>query len=517
MRRLAGTLVHRIGKVTVVLGLGLVSATVHGQDAAGIAAGNAQPATPAGPATGSPAPAPVENPPAQVTPATTSPAAPVPSPLQDQLQDIDKRTRALEKNQELARASSGAAPGPIIEEDEGGFAITSPDRQYQIRFKGLLQFDGRRFLDDQTLANSDTFVVRKIRPILAGTVLGLTDFFFSPDFGNNTTAITDAFLDTHPRAWLRLRVGKFKQPYGLERLQADQDLTFIERALDQNLTPQREVGLELWGDIAGGIVRYEAGVFNGNPDYGINDIDSDHAKTFGGRLFFQPFNVESLRAFGRLGFGIAASTGNEKGSSALTSGAASNTWLGAFKTAGQQTIFSYLTNTTDLTQTVIAQGRHTRINPQLYYYNGPVGLLAEWVKEYQEVAKGTTTGGFIDTGAFNNSSGHVTVSFAIGGDVTFEGVKPHKSLDLANGGYGALEIGARYNWLDIDSAAFPTGADPTKSVSKAQGYGLALNWQLSRNLKASGNFEETFFTGGAARGADRNTEKVLIGRFQVAF
>ncbi len=195
---------------------------------------------------------------------------------QGRYDEIDQRTRALEKN----------AVGPIFQTDENGFAIISREGLYQIRWKGLLQVDGRAFLNDSTLANSDTFVARKIRPILAGTVLGLTDFYFAPDFGNNTQIVADAFLDTHPRPWLRLRFGKFKQPYGLERLQADQDLVFIERSLDQNLTPQREVGVQLWGDIAGGIVRYEVGLFNGTPDYGLQDIDNNKWKTWGGRIFF---------------------------------------------------------------------------------------------------------------------------------------------------------------------------------------------------------------------------------------
>jgi phosphate-selective porin OprO/OprP len=515
MRRFARVLVYKIGRITILLVLGLAPAIARAQETP-VGAGEALPPPSAAgaPATDGPAAPPVPPPTETVAP---PPARP---PWQDRLDEIDQRTRILERKRELALEAVPAPPAePIFQTDENGFSISSPDRQYQVRFKGLLQFDGRRFFDDQTLANSDTFVLRRIRPILAGTLLGLTDFYFSPDFGNNTTSIVDAFIDTHPRPWLRLRVGKFKAPWGLERLQADQDLPFIERALDQNLTPQREIGLQLWGDIAGGIVRYEAGVYNGNPDNGLNDIDSDHAKTFGGRIFVQPFNLDALRALGRLGVGFAASTGNEKGSSALTSGAASNTWLGSFKSAGQATIFTYITNTTDLTQTVIALGRHTRLNPQLYYYNGPFGLLAEWVREYQEVAKGTTTGGFIDTGAYNNSAGHVTASVAIGGDVTYEGVKPHHPLDLAAGTYGALEIGGRLNYLEVDNAAFTgsTGADLTKSVHKAEGFGLALNWQLSRNIKASGNYEQTYFTGGAAKDADRNTEKVAIGRFQISF
>ena len=84
---------------------------------------------------------------------------------------------------------------------------------------------------------------------------------------------------------------------------------FIERSLDQNLTPQREVGVQLWGDIAGGIVRYEVGLFNGTPDYGLQDIDNNKWKTWGGRIFIQPFNTPGLRYLGRLGVGIAGSTG----------------------------------------------------------------------------------------------------------------------------------------------------------------------------------------------------------------
>ncbi|HVT07407.1 MAG TPA: porin [Polyangia bacterium] len=438
--------------------------------------------------------------PPQPPPPVAPTAVPAVAPWQGRYDEIEQRTRALERN----------ALGPIFQTDENGFAIISREGLYQIRWKGLLQVDGRAFLNDGALASADTFVARKIRPILAGTVLGLTDFYFAPDFGNNTQIVADAFLDTHPRPWLRLRVGKFKQPYGLERLQADQDLVFIERGLDQNLTPQREVGVQLWGDVAGGIVRYEAGIFNGNPDYGLNDVDDNKYKTFGGRIFVQPFNTPGLRALGRLGVGIAGSTGVENGSPALTNGAASNTWLPAFKSAGQQTIFSYLSSTTDPTLTIVASGRHSRVNPQLYYYKGPFGLLAEWVREHQNIARGGASG------ALNNSSGHVTASVAIGGEVTYEGVKPRRALDLARGGYGALEIGFRYNWLRLDQAAFPTAADPNKSVAKADGYGVALNWQLSRNLKASANFEQTWFSGGAKNG-NRKTEDLLVGRFQIAF
>jgi phosphate-selective porin OprO/OprP len=171
-------------------------------------------------------------------------------------------------------------------------------------------------------------------------------------------------------------------------------------------------------------------------------------------------------------------------------------------------------------QTVYALKRHTRINPQLYYYTGPIGFQAEWVKEYQELAKGS------QRGAVNNNSGHVTLSYVIGGDNSYDGAKPRKVADWATKELGAVEIAARYNWLDIDDVAFQGSglADASKSVTKAQGFDFGVNWYLSRNIKISGNWEHTSFDGGNSvtrSGAkvitNRATEKVLAGRFQVAF
>ena len=473
------SLVYKIGRVTVIVGV--LAGPAAAQDA------TLPPSTPAA--------APAE--------AAAAPAPDV-TALQTRLDALERRTQALEA--ERARLLSQPAPAPrtaaAFTADESGFSLTSADRQYQFRLKGQFQADGRRFFDDATLGVNDTFLVRRARPIVAGTLFGLTDFYVAPDFGNNTVALYDAYLDTHPWPWLRLRVGKFKGPVGLERLQADSDLVFVERALDANLSSQREVGIQLWGDVAGGLAHWDLGVFNGNPDNGINDIDVNHAKSFAGRLFIQPFALEPLRGGGRLGVGIAFSTGNEKGSPTTS-------WLNAFKSPGQQTIFSLLGSTP--ANTVFAQGRHTRINPQLYYYFGPAGLLAEWVKEYQELANSA------GTGAVNNNAAHVTASVAIGGDVSYEGVKPHHPASIADHTFGALEIGLRYEYLELDTDLFPTAADPNKSVHKAQSAGIALNWQLTRNIKASGDFIESWFEGGASKNGNRANEKIGLARFQVYF
>jgi phosphate-selective porin OprO/OprP len=446
--------------------------------------------------------------------------------LAQRLDDIEQQARIANRRAELLEEAAALKKkeGPTYQADEKGFGLASADKAYEVKIRGLVQVDGRRIMgagaSDPVLSDRDTFLVRRLRPIIDGTVLGLVDFRLMPDFGNGQVALLDGYIDAHPRPWLRLRAGKFKPPVGLERLQNDASLPLMERALDANFTPTRDVGLQLYGDIANAIVRYEIAIFNGVPDAAQNDLDNNHAKTYAGRLFFRPFQADAFRGFGDLGFGIAFSTGNEKGSSTVTNGAASNTWLSSFRSFGQNTIFSYLSSTTDPNQTVFALKRHTRVNPQLYYYTGPIGLLAEWVREYQELGKGT------QTGAVNNNSGHVTLSYVIGGDNSYDGAKPRKVADWATKELGAVELAARYNWIDFDDVVFQgsTLADATKSVRSAQGFDFGVNWYLSRNVKVSGNWAQTFFDGGSSvtrSGAkvitDRTTEKILAGRFQVAF
>ena len=53
-------------------------------------------------------------------------------------------------------------------------------------------------------------------------------------------------------------------------------------------------------------------------------------------------------------------------------------------------------------------------------------------------------------------------------------------------------------------------------MTKAQDLGVALNWQLTRNIKAGGDYLESWFDGGLKAG-HRANEKILLGRFQVYF
>ncbi len=430
---------------------------------------------------------------------------------------------ALRKVEILEEQLAAKAKEPVAASADGkGFALRSADGAYALRFHTLLQVDSRWFVDNGALSDkADTFLIRRFRPSMDGTLLGFVNFKFTPDFAGASLAVFDAYVDVGPFPWVHLVAGKFKSPLGLERLQSDADLAFIERALDQNLTPQRDVGVALWGEILGGFVVYHGGIYNGNADSANTDVDANHAKDFVGRLLVQPFKLEGLGAAGELGLHFAASTGNRLGTG-------TSPQLPTYKSGGQNTIFSYNAPSGDTTgiNTPFAHLRQTRLNPGLFYYYGPVGVLGEYVWSKQGVQKGNTA-----IASLKHQAAHATASVVIGGRNGYNGATPNQNLDLKKGTWGALEIAARWNWMKLDGATFASltdatqpvlFADATKSVSKSQAFAGAVNYLASRALKIAVDFEQTRFTGGQVAAdkktvVNRTTENVIIGRLQLNF
>ncbi len=395
-------------------------------------------------------------------------------------------------------------PGAGDSADERGLAVKSGDSAFVYRVRGVLQVDGRWYLGDARLDDRDTLLIRRARPILEATVLGIIDFRLMPDFAEGRAAVFDAYLDARVHPWLKLRAGKFKPPIGLERLQSDPDLPFMERALTSNLSPVRDVGAQLFGDVLGGFLSYTVGVFNGAPDNTNGDTDANHGKDFAGRLFLKPFSLGGPSPLGLLGIGLAASTGAQRATTSAPG-------LPTFRTGGQLAFFSYLTSSTDPDATAYAFGRRSRLNPHLYYYLGRLGLLAEYVASRETVQLGDTQQ------TLTHVAWHATLSVALGGKVAYDGVTPQASLNPERRTWGALELAARLGALSLDEQTFPLFADPTRSPRKATAVAAALNWYLGRNARLNLDFERTWFEGGAPALGDRAAENALLTRMQVTF
>lgn len=477
------------------------------------------------------------------------------------VQDLDQRIKILERQLEIQKeeAETKAKDATTTKIDDKGVSIKKGD--FELKFKALVQADLRTYLDDYNPANTtetattnrnglysnDTVTFRRIRPTFEGSFGKLVGFRLTPEFAGNgsgdAASIVDAYVDLKFSPAATLRAGKVKGPVGLERIQSGGAITFVERGFPTELAPNRDLGIQLQGELFSSTVNYTLGYYNGTADgRDVAASDSDNRKEIGARLFLEPFKNEPS-FFQGLGFGIGSSFGT-KDQGAFNAGGANN-FLPRIRTPGQLQVFSYTTAATAATATtagstgVYADGDHTRLSPQLYFYRNSFGLLSEYITSEQELSQGFVAAGAGSTPSatttqkLKNEAWQVAVSYVLTGeDASFRGVtKLNQPFTIGGPGWGAFEVAARYGKLEIDDEAFDTVTDggvtfarfanPVSQISEAEAWTLGLNWYLTTNVKAVLNYTQVKFEGGgggtAAAPEDREDEKTVFARLQLSF
>jgi phosphate-selective porin OprO/OprP len=455
---------------------------------------------------------------AALAPVTASRAEPTTDELLQKIDDLSQKVLVLERKLEIQdeATQTSVKSSPVVKASPRGYSIESPDKQNVVKLRGTLHFDSRHFEDDVTAETADTFLLRRVRPTIEGTLGGIYDFRFTPDFAGGRAIILDAFAAARFQPWFTLTAGKFKVPVGLERLQSANDIRFVERAFPTSLLPNRDLGFSLGGDLLGGALNYSVGYFNGVTDGGssdaIGDVETDTAGDYAARLYVNPFADSESFALRGLGFGIAGTINSATGDPV-------NSLLPSYRTPGQQTFFRYRANSAT-SPGAYADGERLRWTPQLYYSVGRFGLLGEYAVVEQDVSRATATAG-LRSDTVESTAWQVAAHwFLTGEEQAFKGFKPNNVLSLANGTWGAWELVARYHELEIGDEAFAGGvdsfADPLSSPRKASAYGVGVNWYLNDNVKWVINYEKTKFEGGAVEG-DRPDEEAILTRVAVGF
>lgn len=460
--------------------------------------------------------------------------------------DLKQRMRLVERKQQLVDedVAEQKKKAPVLMAGEKGFGMKSADGKYELKFRGLLQADGRFFqegikglhaysgdsiaqqnaADTATHSASDNFLARRARLIIEGKFDEIYSFRLTPDFGSGSTSLIDAYIDAnfHPAA--KVRVGKFTPPLGLERLQSSADTKFNELGLTSNFLPSRDIGMQLSGEVLDQRLHYAVGYFNGANDGANGDVDPNTDKELAARVFVTPFSKTQTFLKG-LGMGLAASSGDAAGSNG-------STLLTSYRTSGQETFFSYRTDT-NANNTVFADGTRDRLVPQFSYYNGGFGLTGEYVQEKQNVTRQFgATSNLRRSEEMNQDGWNLTASYVLTGEeASNKGIKPSQKFAPGEGGWGAWELVGRIGELNVDKDAFYDSngvlggndafAQATRSARTANNLGMGVNWYLNNNIRLSLDYEHTTFEWGGGGTStnpnDRADERVLLGRMQLAF
>jgi phosphate-selective porin OprO/OprP len=271
----------------------------------------------------------------------------------------------------------------------------------------------------------------------------------------------------------RVRGGKFKIPFSLDENTGASRLDFMFRSLAAtHLAPGRDRGIMVHGRVLRELLRYEAGVFEHD---GKNARTNNPARKFGGQTTAVRLSVEPLRrvknAVGDLSLGVAFTQSEvPEGISGVRG-----------QTVMQQTFFS--------SSDYIVNGPRKRLGVEMQFLPGPASVKMEWMRV--ETARRGESVEDTDLSPIVGDGWYVSGTYAITGEKKSRVQRPRKPL--FQGGYGAIEVGARIESLRFRSAASdgPGSRSPRADVivgNRDQVTTLGVNWYLNRFFKIQGNF-----------------------------
>jgi phosphate-selective porin OprO/OprP len=165
---------------------------------------------------------------------------------------------------------------PVVKEKDGAFTLESANGRNSIQLTGRIHLDYRQnnldmydtdFNDRDTASAADNFELRRARLGVKGK--------FAKDFkyeivGNlpGTATVDIAYIDYAKFDQAQIRVGKFKQPFGLEQLTSSNNIDFMERSYVDQLAPGKKIGAQVFGEPKTGFT-YAGSVFS------MNDTEMD--------------------------------------------------------------------------------------------------------------------------------------------------------------------------------------------------------------------------------------------------
>ena len=335
-----------------------------------------------------------------------------------------------------------------------------------------LQAEMRRVSPDQPLPGG-TFEFFRRRAGLEGTLFNRVDFQIEREL-QSRGAWRDVFLNVRLARAVELRAGKFKIPFGLEETTSTTDLDFAYRTLgSQELTPAREIGAMAHGR-AGGLLEYEAGVFRG---------DGENAR-LSEPVFLRPDEAAPGRKPSVAARLVMTPFGRGGGSSPrLGAAITSSTVAEGLNSLRGRSVYN-----SPFFPRVYTAGRRTRVGFETEWNPGPVGLRGEFIRAMEE--RNGQGLGDVSLSDVIGESWYASATWIVTGENKDGNVQPRRPL--FNGGFGAIEIGTRFEQLRFGSAsregpAFTNPRADHLAGNTARVWTGGVNWYVNRWVRVQGN------------------------------
>jgi phosphate-selective porin OprO/OprP len=409
-------------------------------------------------------------------------------------------------------ALAGSTPLKATSED-GILVFESEDSQFKWWLDARIYADMAMYFDDGPLWYDDDgsfaedraelqnslaggFMLRRARLAIKSQLWGDWYGEIDMDFAEEAAAVKDAYISY--RGLFdgngRVRVGNFRQPFGLEEVTTSRNLTFMERS--QGTEPfvvGRRMGLEVtqWMET----FRWSVSAYGGDVEDWYKE--SNENVSFAARVNYAPIKTDD---------------------SVLMIGAAGTMQKPVFVDYDIKVNTRPETNVSD-TKFVKAKykdvDKYNVFGGELAYVNKRLRVQGEYMMASYSFLEGADWDGDV-----SNSGGYVYASYFLTDDgYTYD----HKDAEFArlvpNSKSGAWEVAARYSFVSLNDEDVLEDGDPCK-YGESTSITLGVNYYPNANVKLMLNYgmvdNDEFATGGGDFNGDYDFEYLSM-RFQTAF
>ena len=416
--------------------------------------------------------------------------------------------------------TSKTAVTPVVKEKDGAFTLESANGRNGISLTGRIHLDYRQnnldvydtdYADRDSASAADNFELRRARLGVKGK--------FAKDFkyeivGNlpGTATVDVAFVDYAKYDGAQLRLGKFKQPFGLEQLTSSNNIDFMERSYVDQLAPGKRIGAMAFGEPKPGFT-YAGSI------YAMNDTEQDSKNdklSYAGRATLNigqlTGNKEMVAHFGVAGFdadyNVTPTTSSGSG------GITTNGTVLAFRTPGRglSNIFqAQIAGATAPTGQSFNSNTTSQISSNALGLEGIFALKNFKIQGEVAKAKFKSATQNADTLNLDALTYYGEVMWLATGENyadaykggAFSSIKPKNDFDPDNNKWGAWEFGLRVEKYDVDDITHTGGGTSrirgSSSCTGGTGSGSTGGGAGAQHASASINGCEsrsTTYTGG---------------------
>ncbi len=384
-----------------------------------------------------------------------------------------------------------------------GLRFETQDKKFKFRVGGRLHNDWAFFDQDRDLERvfgdeEDGTEFRRARIDIRGEIYDSVVFREEYDFAGNTGEgkFKDVYLGLkHLPVVGNLRLGHFKEPFGLERLTSDEYVTFLERGLPNVFAPGRNLGLMAHNYALDGRLTWAVGAFKNVDDFpSDDDSDEDQGFSFTARVTGLPWYQDDGRKL--LHLGVAYSHRNPDGAVLGWRQRPECHLANRYVNTGGYQGFRLVDARMDDVDLFVAEAA-------LVYE--PFSLQGEYMVADVDTdfAGNRHFDGYYVQASYFLTGEHRPYKTSAG---EFDRVRPNRNFSLGDErGCGAWELALRYSSLDLDSGIIRGGQEDN--------FTLGVNWYLNPNTRIMLNYvmadiDHDLYDGGL---------DILQARFQVNF